>query len=138
MYHLAPPEVRSLAQRTSDCAMKIKNLISASAQQIDKGMEFECNAGVAINGIANRVNHISKLVSELSDRAVEQASNLAEINSGTSQLEQVTQRNAAMVEEAAATSQVLSNDAETLSEIVSFFQIDGTESAVAPEETIAA
>ncbi|MBO9402210.1 hypothetical protein J7412_15410 [Shimia sp. R9_3] len=118
--------------------MKIKNLISASAQQIDKGMEFECNAGVAINGIANRVNHISKLVSELSDRAVEQASNLAEINSGTSQLEQVTQRNAAMVEEAAATSQVLSNDAETLSEIVSFFQIDGTESAVAPEETIAA
>nr|WP_280637742.1 methyl-accepting chemotaxis protein [Shimia sp. R9_3] len=135
---MAPPEVRSLAQRTSDCAMKIKNLISASAQQIDKGMEFECNAGVAINGIANRVNHISKLVSELSDRAVEQASNLAEINSGTSQLEQVTQRNAAMVEEAAATSQVLSNDAETLSEIVSFFQIDGTESAVAPEETIAA
>ncbi|WP_422048909.1 methyl-accepting chemotaxis protein [Shimia sp.] len=131
-------EVRSLAQKSSDSAMEIKNLISASAQQVDKGVELVGNAGAAINGIADRVNHISKLVSELSDRAVEQASNLAEINSGTSQLEQVTQRNAAMVEEATATSQVLSNDAETLSEIVSFFQIDSTESAVPPEETIAA
>lgn len=116
-------EVRSLAQKSSDSAMEIKGLISASAQQVDKGVELVGNAGTAITGIAERVNHISELVSELSDRAVAQASNLAEINSGTSQLEQVTQRNAAMVEEATATSQVLKNDAETLSEIVAYFSI---------------
>lgn len=119
-------EVRSLAQRSSESAMEIKTLISASEQQVEKGVELVGSAGTAINVIAERVSHISTMVSELSQRAAEQAENLAEINSGTSQLEQVTQRNAAMAEEATATGQVLDHDAEALSEIVSFFSLDET------------
>jgi len=118
-------EVRALAQRSSDAAMEIKTLISDSAKQVEQGVDLVGKAGEALNSIVNRVGHISQLVSEIAAGSSEQSTGLGEINLGVTQLDQVTQQNAAMVEEATAASHLLDTDARKLSELVSHFNIDG-------------
>ena len=121
-------EVRALAQRSSDAAMEIKTLISDSSKQVEQGVDLVGKAGEALNSIVNRVGHISQLVSEIAVGAAEQSTGLGEINIGVTQLDQVTQQNAAMVEEATAASHLLTTDAGKLSELVSHFNINGTTS----------
>ncbi|NRB20229.1 MAG: HAMP domain-containing protein [Rhodobacteraceae bacterium] len=118
-------EVRTLAQRSSEAALEIKTLISDSSKQVDQGVDLVGKAGAALENIVARVSHISQLVSEITVGAAEQSTGLAEINIGVSQLDQVTQQNAAMVEQATAASQIMNSDATTLSELVSHFSIDG-------------
>lgn len=118
-------EVRALAQRSSDAAMEIKTLISDSTRQVEQGVDLVGRAGEALQSILGRVTHISQLVSEIAEGAAEQSTGLAEINTGMTQLDQVTQQNAAMVEQATAASHMLNSDAGTLSELVARFQLDG-------------
>ena len=118
-------EVRALAQRSSDAAMEIKTLISDSAKQVEQGVDLVGKAGEALNSIVNRVGHISQLVSEIAVGSAEQSTGLGEINVGVTQLDQVTQQNAAMVEEATAAGHLLISDASKLSEVVSHFNIEG-------------
>ncbi len=116
-------EVRALAQRSSDAAMEIKTLISDSAKQVEQGVDLVGKAGEALNSIVSRVDHISRLVSEMASGSSEQSTGLGEINIGMTQLDQVTQQNAAMVEEATAASHLLNTDATKLSKLVSHFNI---------------
>lgn len=116
-------EVRSLAQRSSDAAMEIKTLINNSSQQVSRGVDLVGKAGDALTSIVGRVNQISELVSNIAKSATEQSSGLAEINSGVTQLDQVTQQNAGMVEETNAAGQLLSADAVGLAQLVTDFQI---------------
>lgn len=116
-------EVRALAQRSSEAAKEIKTLIDGSAQQVVMGVELVGKAGTALTSISERVSHISTLVSEISVGVSEQSVGLGEINIGVNQLDQVTQQNAAMVEESTAASHMLHNDAEKLSELVSKFKL---------------
>ncbi len=116
-------EVRALAQRSSAAAKEIKSLISASTQHVDRGVEQVGRAGDALANIVSRVGHISTLVSNIALAATEQSTGLAEINVGVSQLDQVTQQNAAMVEESAAASQSMHQEASGLAELVSHFQV---------------
>jgi methyl-accepting chemotaxis protein len=116
-------EVRTLAQRSSESAMEIKQLVTNSFDQVTRGVDLVGKAGGAITEIAGSVTHISTLVSEISAGASEQASGLAEINTGISQLDQVTQRNAAMVEQATAASEILSNDASKLERTIAQFTV---------------
>ncbi|KIC11675.1 chemotaxis protein [Leisingera sp. ANG-M1] len=118
-------EVRALAQRSSDAAMEIKTLIGDSTRQVEQGVDLVGRAGEALQSIVGRVSHISQLVSEIAEGAAEQSTGLAEINTGMTQLDQVTQQNAAMVEEATAAGHMLNNDAGKLSELVSNFRISG-------------
>ncbi len=118
-------EVRALAQRSSDAALEIKTLISDSSKQVGRGVELVGKAGGALSNIVDRVSHISKLVSGIAEGAVEQATGLNEINTGVTQLDQVTQQNAAMVEQATAAGHLLSQDSTELSQLVSGFQIKG-------------
>ncbi|AZV79483.1 HAMP domain-containing protein [Parasedimentitalea marina] len=118
-------EVRALAQRSSDAAMEIKTLISESSKQVDQGVELVGKAGGALNNIVTRVDHIAQLVSEMAVGSTEQSTGLGEINIGMTQLDEVTQQNAAMVEQATAASHLLSSDASKLSEMVSQFNITG-------------
>lgn len=120
-------EVRALAQRSSGAAKEIKSLISASTQHVGRGVEQVGRAGDALANIVNRVGHISTLVSNIALAAAEQSTGLAEINLGVSQLDQVTQQNAAMVEEATAASHSMSQEAAGLSELVSQFVVRKTE-----------
>ncbi|NQX75130.1 MAG: HAMP domain-containing protein [Epibacterium sp.] len=118
-------EVRALAQRSSDAAMEIKTLISSSSKQVESGVELVGQAGDALQSIMTRVNHIAELVSDIANGAEEQSTGLVEINTGMNQLDQVTQQNAAMVEEATAAGHLLNSDSTKLAEMVSKFQTDG-------------
>ena len=117
-------EVRILAQRSSDAATEIKTLIDDSTKQVDRGVILVGKAGEALSTIVERVGNISHLVSEMAVGSADQSTGLAEINIGVSQLDQVTQQNAAMVEEATAASHILNSDATKLSALVTHFKID--------------
>ncbi|MFY0312150.1 methyl-accepting chemotaxis protein [Leisingera sp. D0M16] len=114
-------EVRALAQRSADAATEIKGLIGESSGHVGQGVELVGKAGEAIEKIVEQVNHISGLVSNIAEGAVEQATGLSEINTGVSQLDQVTQQNAAMVEEATAAGHMLHSDSQKLTELMARF-----------------
>jgi methyl-accepting chemotaxis protein len=131
-------EVRALAQRSSDAAMEIKTLIGNSSQQVERGVDLVGKAGEALQSIVTQVGHISQLVSGIAEGAAEQSTGLAEINTGVTQLDQVTQQNAAMVEEATAAGHMLKTDATKLAELVAHFKIPGgnPQAAAAPAVTV--
>ncbi|WP_122073010.1 methyl-accepting chemotaxis protein [Pseudophaeobacter sp. EL27] len=133
-------EVRALAQRSSDAALEIKALIGDSTKQVEHGVDLVGRAGDALQNIVERVGHISSLVTDIARGAVEQSTGLGEINTGVVQLDQVTQQNAAMVEEATAAGHLLKGDAAELTKLVGNFQLSGrSERAATPnsEPTVA-
>ena len=115
-------EVRALAQRSSDAAMEIKTLIGDSSKQVADGVTLVGEAGSALEKIVQRFGEISQMVSNIAESAGEQSIGLNEINTGMTQLDSVTQRNAAMVEETNAASKLLNSDASTLSKLVAHFR----------------
>ncbi|MFW8637022.1 methyl-accepting chemotaxis protein [Cribrihabitans pelagius] len=126
-------EVRALAQRSSDAAMEIKTLIGDSSKQVERGVDLVGKTGEALQSIVAQVSHISQLVSGIAEGAAEQSTGLGEINTGMSQLDQVTQQNAAMVEQSTAAGHLLNSDASKLAELVAHFRIGGgTAGALAP------
>ncbi len=114
-------EVRALAQRSSEAAKEIKGLISASSQHVETGVELVGEAGKALQLIVGKVGEISSLVSEIAASAQEQSTALAEVNTAINQMDQVTQQNAAMVEESTAASHSLTQEAEELMHLISRF-----------------
>ncbi|KUP92119.1 methyl-accepting chemotaxis protein [Tritonibacter horizontis] len=115
-------EVRGLAQRSSDAALEIKALIEKSGQQVGKGVEMVGRTGDALTMIADQVKDISGLIKQISQSSQEQSTALSEISTGMSQLDQVTQSNAAMVEENTAACHLLRTDAQKLSQFVGRFK----------------
>ncbi|WP_300519433.1 methyl-accepting chemotaxis protein [Aliiroseovarius sp.] len=115
-------EVRALAQRSSDAAREINDLISASGGQVKRGVELVDQAGAALAGIVDSVTEISRNVSGIAVSAREQSAGLAEINAAVNQLDQVTQQNAAMFEETTAASHALSREAEALTQTMARFR----------------
>jgi methyl-accepting chemotaxis protein len=118
-------EVRELAQRSAQAAREIKNLISASSQQVDHGVALVGETGLALGRITEQVEAVNDLIQRISQSAAEQASGLKEINIAVNQMDQMTQQNAAMVEETTAASAVLNDEAITLREMVGRFRIAG-------------
>ena len=114
-------EVRALAQRSAEAAKEIKTLISASTGQVGSGVRLVGQTGEALQRIVDRVAEIDGLVSEIAASAQEQAVGLAQVNTAVNQMDQVTQQNAAMVEEANATSTLLNAEVKDLTRIVSSF-----------------
>ncbi|WP_167755761.1 methyl-accepting chemotaxis protein [Vitreimonas flagellata] len=117
-------EVRALAQRSADAAKEIKGLISTSSEQVETGVERINNAGQAISSIVSKVTEINGLVSEIAASAREQSLGLGEVNTAINQMDQVTQQNAAMVEETTAASRSLADDANDLSRLVGQFKVN--------------
>ena len=124
-------EVRALAQRASDSANEIKDLIKSSGAHVSEGSELANKAGAALSDIIDGVNHVSDLVSNIATGSREQATNLAEIKEGVTELDKVTQQNAAVIEESSAASRSLSNEAHRLTEALRQFEIDTVDLAVA-------
>ena len=118
-------EVRALAQRSSDAAREIAELISASSSQVKRGVDLVDQAGAALTGIQTSVGEIFNGVSEIAVSAQQQSAGLAEINTAVNQLDQVTQQNAAMFEEATAASHALTREAETLTRTTGRFNTGG-------------
>jgi methyl-accepting chemotaxis protein len=116
-------EVRALAQRSADAAKEIKALISASGAQVATGVKLVSETGHALGRIVTQVSQLNGLVVELAASAKEQATGLGEVNTAVNQMDQVTQQNAAMVEEATAASHGLSGEAQELARLVGQFRI---------------
>jgi methyl-accepting chemotaxis protein len=110
-------EVRALAQRSADAAKEIKALISASGKQVDSGK--------ALARIVGQVERLNGLVGDIAGSAQEQATGLVQVNTAVNQMDQVTQQNAAMVEQATAASHSLGREAEALAQLVAQFNIGG-------------
>ncbi len=115
--------MRALAQRSSDAAKKIKSLISESSGQVERGVSLVGQAGEVLTKITSHINNISGLIGEIASGAQEQSTGLGEINIGVTQLDQVTQQNAAMVEQATASSHELNRNAGELSELITRFKL---------------
>jgi len=124
-------EVRALAQRSAEAAKEIKGLISASTDQVAQGVSLVGEAGQALQRIVTQVTEISGLVGEIAASAKEEALGLVQVNTAVNQMDQVTQQNAAMVEQATAASRVLADEAQELSRLVSRFSVSGLEQSQA-------
>ncbi len=118
-------EVRALAQRSSDAAGEIKKLISDSNRQVSNGVDLVGQAGAALHQIIESVGAISSHVSSIATGAEEQATTLNEVNSGMTELDRVTQQNAAMVQQSTSAAQTLNNDASRLGQEVAVFTGSG-------------
>ena len=118
-------EVRELAQRSATAAKEIKTLINTSAAQVKGGVELVGQAGQTLEKIAQQVMQIDGLIRQISTSASEQAIGLKEVNAAVNQMDQVTQQNAAMVEETTAASMTLRSEAETLRDLVARFDVGG-------------
>ena len=114
-------EVRALAQRSSEASKEIKELITTSTQLVGRGVDAVGSAGKALTAMVDRVTHISTLVSNIATGAVQQSVALGEVNVGVTQLDQVTQRNAAMVEQSMTATQSLQQEALGLDTLMSRF-----------------
>jgi methyl-accepting chemotaxis protein len=124
-------EVRALAQRSAEAAKEIKALIQASSTQVASGVDLVGQAGKALERIVVQVAEINAIVIEIAASAKEQATGLAEVNTAVNQMDQVTQQNAAMVEQSTAASHSLAQEAEELGNLIARFEI-GAGSKVVP------
>lgn len=118
-------EVRALAQRSADAAGEIKQLIEQSKHHVGSGVDLVGKTGEELKQIIESVGNISNHVTDIARGAQEQSTTLVEINSGVSQLDQVTQQNVAMVEDSSGVSRTLSNDAEQLTRQLNVFKTKG-------------
>jgi methyl-accepting chemotaxis protein len=122
-------EVRALAQRSAGAAKEINALISNSGRQVSLGVDLVRQAGSNLDRIAERVVHVGSLITEMAAASQEQATALREINTAVSHMDQVTQQNAAMVEETTAASHALAQETEVLSQSVGRFRLSGAPEA---------
>ncbi|AGS25510.1 methyl-accepting chemotaxis protein [Rhizobium etli] len=120
-------EVRELAQRSAAAAKEIKLLVQNSSSQVETGAALVVSAGDALRAIASQVLQINDVIRQISASASEQATGLREINNAVGQLDEFTQRNAAMVEETSAASAGLDHEAQSLSSLVKQFKIRDTD-----------
>ncbi len=116
-------EVRSLAQRCASSAKEIKELISTSADHVTTGVSLVGAAGEALGRMIGRINEINHLMTDIASAAAEQSRGIAEVNTAVSQMDQITQKNAAMVEETSAETQRLKEEAVDLAAKLERFQI---------------
>lgn len=126
-------EVRGLAQRAADAARDIKQLIGESSRQVESGVLLVGQTGEALTRILAKVAEVNALVDAMAEAAHEQADGISEIRTAVSDIDGMTQQNAAMVEESTAASRNLAGESESLAQLVSLFHATkaGTRGAIA-------
>jgi aerotaxis receptor len=115
-------EVRSLAQRSAEAAKEIKSLIGASVEKVEVGSQLVDDAGKTMDDIVGQVKRVSDLIGEISSATIEQSSGITQVGQAVEHLDEITQQNAALVEQGAAASQSLKLQAERLAEAVNVFR----------------
>ncbi|MGW8392023.1 methyl-accepting chemotaxis protein [Pseudoduganella sp. HUAS MS19] len=116
-------EVRNLAQRSAAAAKEIKQLIGDSVEKVNAGTRLVSDAGNTMEEIVSSVQRVSDIISEITAASAEQSSGIDEVYKAVGQMDQVTQQNAALVEEAAAAAESMQNQASNLAEVVSVFKV---------------
>jgi methyl-accepting chemotaxis protein len=118
-------EVRSLAQRSAEAAREIKSLIGNSVDKVETGSRLVTDAGSTMNEIVASVQRVTDIIGEITAASTEQSQGLGQINGAVTQLDQMTQQNAALVEESAAAAESLREQASRLSGLVGMFRLKG-------------
>nr|WP_297357770.1 methyl-accepting chemotaxis protein [uncultured Caldimonas sp.] len=116
-------EVRNLAQRSAQAAKEIKTLIGASVEKVESGARLVQNAGSTMTEIVASVQRVTDIIGEITAATAEQSSGIGQVNTAVTQLDQMTQQNAALVEESAAAAESLKAQAYKLAEVVSAFKL---------------
>ena len=129
-------EVRTLAQRSSQAAKDIKDLITNSNGQVKDGVGLVNQAGAALAEIVDSIKAVATIVSEIAGASAEQASGVEQVNKALAQMDEVTQQNSALVEENAATAKTLEQQAKAMDERVAYFRLaeDAADAAAAPAQ----
>jgi len=117
-------EVRNLAQRSAQASKEIKGLILHSGSQVRDGVDLVRSAGTTLTDIVSGISRVADLVSEIARATSEQASGLDEVNNAVAQMDEMTQKNAALVEESAAAARSLEEQAAALRQQMAFFALD--------------
>ncbi|MEW6677369.1 MAG: methyl-accepting chemotaxis protein [Pseudomonadota bacterium] len=126
-------EVRSLAQRSAAAAKEIKELISDSVDKVSEGHRQVESAGATMEEIVEAVKRVTDIMGEISAASMEQSQGIEQVNGAITQMDEMTQQNAALVEEAAAAAESLQDQASCLTQAVSVFKIQGgTGRVIAP------
>ena len=115
-------EVRNLAQRSASAAKEIKSLIDDSVEKVSTGSKLVEQAGATMTEVVNSVQRVTEVVAEISAAGNEQSQGIEQINQAITQMDQTTQQNAALVEEAAAAAQSMQTQADRLSHSISVFK----------------
>ena len=116
-------EVRSLAGRSADAAKEIKGLIGTSVEKVAVGTRLVSDAGTTMGDIVQSVQRVTDMMGEITAASTEQSAGIAQVNQAVGNLDQMTQQNAALVEESAAAAQSLREQAEQLAQVVSAFRL---------------
>jgi methyl-accepting chemotaxis protein len=125
-------EVRSLAGRSADAAKEIKQLINTSVQKVEGGSALVAQAGETMTEIVNSVQKVTDIMGGITTAAAEQSDGIAQVNSAVAQLDQMTQQNAALVEQSAAAASSMKDQAHRLAGLVATFKLDGNALSVRP------
>jgi len=124
-------EVRSLAQRSAEAAKEIKTLISASGERVESGAKLVTDAGSTMREIVASIQRVTDIMSEITASTAEQSDGIGHVSGEVNQLDQMTQQNAALVEESAAATESLKEQAQRLAQAVRAFRLRGEEAASA-------
>ncbi|OEZ98713.1 methyl-accepting chemotaxis protein [Duganella phyllosphaerae] len=131
-------EVRNLAHRSASAAKDIKQLITDSVEKVGTGSALVNEAGTTMTEIVSSVRRVTQIMGEITSAGREQELGIEQINTAVAEMDTVTQQNAALVEEAAAASQAMQEQAVKLAEMVSVFQVAGNPVAGSPARAAAA
>jgi methyl-accepting chemotaxis protein len=119
-------EVRNLAQRSASAAKEIKELITDSVNKTAEGTKLVENAGSTMEEVVTSVQRVADIISEIAAASAEQTTGIDQVNQAVTSMDEVTQQNAALVEEAAAAAESLLEQANQLSDVVGVFKVEGT------------
>lgn len=128
-------EVRTLAQRSAAAAKEIKALIDDSVEKVGVGAKLVNDAGVTMNEVVESVRRVTDIMGEITAASQEQTAGIEQINQAISQMDEVTQQNASLVEEAAAASEAMKEQASELLQVVSVFKVASGSNSVRPVPT---
>ena len=118
-------EVRSLAGRSAEAAREIKGLISASVERVEKGSVLVNRAGATMQDVVGAIRRVTDIMGEISAASHEQSLGVSQVGEAVTQMDQVTQQNAALVEEMSAAAMSLQSQAQDLVGVVSVFTLGG-------------
>ena len=118
-------EVRNLAQRSAGAAKEIKALIGDSVEKVDAGSKLVDEAGTTMNDIVTSVKHVADIMGEITAASHEQSTGIEEVGRAISQMDEMTQQNAALVEEATAAAESMREQATRLTQVVAIFKLNG-------------
>ena len=119
-------EVRSLAQRSAAAAKEIKLLIGDSVDKVESGSRLVDEAGRTMDEIVSAIRRVADIMSDISAASIEQSSGIEQVNLAVTQMDENTQKNAALVEQAAAAAESLEDQARHLMDAVSIFRLEGS------------